>query len=312
MKQCSRIFLLMMLLVANGFTAMAGTVSITPQTHSIEGLSGVSGSMVSNNISYQLGAAYRPGDKIEFSFSSNAFTFTGFPTVINIAPVNHSDPNQALAGLTFGLLVSDAQRVVYRVTNITFPHNNASPPVEHQNATTVDMNLPLSAVNYIPSLLLAADLSVTVSSSTTAGDILDSAGVRTGIVAQAKSQFGAATVTQNFDATIDVSKSLNLFTPNAADTFTWAIANVDITGWLNLATVNASNGTTMTLSGGFTGIKDANFTAGGTVSVDDNTGRVSVRFDGSVASDTLTFTPPGDVALQGQFFNTMFERHYVS
>jgi len=44
--------------------ATAGTVTVTKQVHSVEGLAGVTTTQTSNALSYTLGATYQEGDKL--------------------------------------------------------------------------------------------------------------------------------------------------------------------------------------------------------------------------------------------------------
>ncbi|NQZ12534.1 MAG: hypothetical protein HRT35_35725, partial [Algicola sp.] len=312
MKRYSTPLLFALLIAANCFTALAGTVSVTTHTHSTEGLQGVTANTASNAIIYQLGAAYRQGDKITYTFPNGALVNNSFATVFNMLPINSPNENQAIAGLTFGLLNSDANSVTYRITSLALPNNGATPPVEWQNGSSIGGIMTLGRINYITSSLLNQNITVTVSSQTSAGDILDSAGTRTATVAETRSQFGTAAVTQQLNGIIDVSRSLNLFTPNAADTFTWSITNPDTTGWINLAVINTTVQDLYGTAGKFTGLTDANFTSGGTLTVDTNTAKVRVSYAGQPSTDTITFTAPGGVALQTQNFTSDFIYNYTS
>ncbi|MCJ8269167.1 MAG: hypothetical protein MJK04_07160, partial [Psychrosphaera sp.] len=258
------------------------------------------------------GAAYSVGDKITFTFPNGALTNFAFASVIQMTAINSAVESQAIAGLTMGLLNSDSTSVTYRVTTLRLPNDGATTPIEWQNGSTLGGSFTLGRINYTAASLAISNVTVTVSSQTAGGDILDSAGTRIATVAETRSQFGTASVTQQFDAIVDVSRSLNLFTPNAADTFSWSVTNPDTTGWLNRATVN---NTTMDLygtPGKFTGLTIANFTAGGTLTFIALEAKMNVAFIGEQTTDTLTFTAAGDALLQAQNFNSDIKYTYTS
>ncbi len=313
MKRYSTLVLLILLMAANSFTAMAGNVSVTTQTHSSQGLVGVTANQQSNDINYQLGANYRQGDRITFTFPSDTLVSNTYPTVITMPPVNSPIESQAIAGLTLGILNADANSITYRVLSFTLPHNNDSTsPVEWVLASTIGGVLPLGRIYYTASSVNIGSVTVTVSSITPSNDILDSAGTRFATIAQSRSQFGTATVTQRFDGIVDVSKSLNWFSPHAADTFTWTITNPDSTNWLNKATINT---TTMGLygePGKFSGLTITNFTAGGRITLITTEARIITSLNGEVNTDTVTFTSAGDAALQAQDFTSDFSFDYTS
>ena len=85
MKQLLKKSLLAATIAVTCGSASAGTVSVTKQVHSLEGLTGVTANQTSNAISYTLGAAYREGDKIAFTFTDGALVAASFPEVINIS-----------------------------------------------------------------------------------------------------------------------------------------------------------------------------------------------------------------------------------
>ncbi len=317
MKRYSTPLLFMLFMVANSFTALAGNVSVTTQTHSAQGLQGVTANQSSNDISYQLGAAYREGDKITFTFPNGALSRNGnsFDSVINMLPVNNAVESLAIAGLTMGLLNTDSNSVTYRVTKLTLPHDNNSDVnrrLEWQNGSTLGGTFSIGRILYSSTALVNQNITVTVSSQTVAGDVLDSIGTRTATIAQTRSQFGTAVMTQKLNGVIDVSKSLNRFTPNAADTYTWSITNPDISTWLNRAVVVSTTQDLKGQPGRFTGLTNANFASSGTLSVDPNAAKVSIRFTGQTLTDTLRFTAAGDVALQAQNFNSDIIYNYTS
>ena len=93
MKQLLKTTLLAAAIAATCGNAVAGTVAVVKQVHSTEGLNGVTADQKSNDISYKLGAAYREGDKITFTFPDGALATKGntFDSVINMLPVNNAD-----------------------------------------------------------------------------------------------------------------------------------------------------------------------------------------------------------------------------
>ena len=63
MNQLFKTTLLAAAIAATCGTAVAGTVAVTKQVHSSEGLTGVTANQTSGAITYTLGAAYKEGDK---------------------------------------------------------------------------------------------------------------------------------------------------------------------------------------------------------------------------------------------------------
>lgn len=313
--------------IAAVFGANAGTLTVTEQTHSVEGLAGVTADQTSNSIAYKLGAAYREGDKVTFTFSEGALVATSFPTVINLPPVNSAVEADAIAGLTLGLLNSDANSVTFRVTKLTLPHNDATTPVEYQNGSTLGATLTLGSVKYKVAAL-AAPVVVSVSSQTTAGDILDSAGTRTGNIASAKSQFGTAVIDESFNAVIDVAQSRKSFVGGTNDSMEFTITNPNTLGadkapggtgvnadWLNLATTNTTAATLFGEAGKMTGLAGSNFATGGTNTFTEADAKLAISYTGLVTNDTVVFTPTtGDDAdvLEAQKFTTDVVYNYTS
>lgn len=333
MKQLFKTTLLAGAVAAMCGTANAGTLSVVKQTHSKEGLAGVTDAQKANStvISYKLAAAYREGDKLTFKFSGGlpADATTSFPTVINMPPVNSDKEADAIAGLTLGLLNSTADSVTYRVTKLTLPQNVAKTQ-EYQNGSTLGAVLKLGTnltstpqigVPYLVKALTgdSSSISVTVTSETSVGDVLDNAGTRTAVIAEAKSQFGTAKIGPKFDATIDVASMRKAFVGVTSDSMGWSVSNPDTTGWLNMASVNASKGTVVTLlgeAGKMTGLKAANWsTVGGTRNFTETDSKLVVDYNGMVTNDVITFTPTtGDkaVVLETQSFSSKIEYNYTS
>lgn len=301
--------------IAAVFGANAGTVSVTKQTHSLEGLNGVTATQNSNAISYTLAAAYAVGDKVTFTFPTGALVAAAFPSQVNIGAINSDTPADAIAGMALGLLNSDADSVTYRVTSLSQPTEVTDTSVKYTDRTTIGAVLPLGIVGYTPASVAAAAVTVTVSSQTSVGDNLDSTGTRTATVAEAKTQFGTAAATSVLDGVIDVSAQRKLFTPNGVDSMMWTINNPDTTGWLNLATINATAGTVATLygeAGKMTGLKDTAFSVSGTKVLDAAAASLTVSYNGEKTNDTVTFTAPGDVVLETQKFTTDLVYNYSS
>ena len=107
--------------LCTGSMAVAGTLSVTSQTHSSEGLDGSTATQTSNSISYTLGAAYTESDTITFTFNEDVISNTTFPSSITVSAVDSATSSDAIAGLTMGLLSTDTTSVKYRVTSISQP-----------------------------------------------------------------------------------------------------------------------------------------------------------------------------------------------
>jgi hypothetical protein len=78
MKTPFKTLLLVATIAASCNTAFAGTVAVTKQTHSIEGLTDVITVQASNSITYTLGSAYAVSDSITFTFEADVITNTTF------------------------------------------------------------------------------------------------------------------------------------------------------------------------------------------------------------------------------------------
>jgi len=340
MKQLFKKTLLAATVAATCGAANAGTIAVTKQVHSTEGLAGVTASQTSNNITYTLGATYREGDKLTLTLPTGTLNKTnpsnGFPSVVVMDAINTGDtrPDGAvatdetvIAGLTWGLLNANLDvdvngtmydQVTYRVTALTLPQDAGN--VDIDNGSTVggvigidDDNLVIS---YNPQALLASAVNVTISSQTSSGDILDNTGTRNATVAEAKSQFGAITVGTKFDGVIDVEQSRLMFTTGMTDVMSYTVANPTTTGWLNMATVNSAKASVYGEAGKQTGLKAANWaSAGGTVTYTEASAKVEVAYTTGVTNDTITFTAPAtkdSIVLEAQDFTTDFTYSYTS
>lgn len=308
--------------IAAVFGANAGDVSVAKQVHSTEGLAGVTANQLSADISYKVAAAYAVGDKITFTFPAGALVATTFPSQINVAAVNNATASLAIAGMGLGLLNSDASTVTYRVTTLAQPNNAATTPVDYTDRTTLGANIVLGKVGYTPASILASAVTVTVSSQTSVGDVLDSGSSkgasRTATVAEAKSQFGTAAVGTKFDAVIDVSTARKTFVGSNSDAMALTVTNPDTTGWMNVATVNATAGTMVSVfgeAGKMTGVKVGNWASAGTNTFTEAAAKLAISYNGLVTNDTITFTPPTGTAaivLEAQKFTTDVVYNYVS
>lgn len=299
--------------VAVAFGASAGDVAVTKQVHSKEGLTGVTAGQTSNTISYDLAAAYRDGDKITFTFPDGALVSNGFPSQINVAAVNNAVEADAIAGLALGLLNSTDSSVTYRVTSVTQPTDGLG--TTYTNRTTIGNTLVLGTVQYTPAAVLAGAVTVTVTSQTSVGDVLDSQGTRTATLAESKSQFGTVEVTESFDNVIDVSAMRKSFVGNLTDSMTYEITNPTTTGWLNLASVTETEAVVNGESGKLAGVTSADFTTGGTAVFAEDEAKLTVTYAGLTTTDTITFTAPTGtdaLVLETQDFVTDYVYSYTS
>ncbi len=319
MKKLIKTTLLTAASVVISGTSLASTIAVTEQTHSTEGLEGVTAVQASNSIVVTLGAAYAEGDTISFQFNADVMSNTTFPSQLNVPTVDSATPSEAIAGMALGFLSSDTSNVIYRVTSVTQPDDTPGDGGTNYSAqTTLGAVITLGSVGYTATSVTSGDLTMTVASSTNNGGSLDTNSTAT--LATAKTQFGSATMSAVFDNVIDVSDGRIAFTPAGTDTMSWSITNPATTGWMNLATVNSSNGTVATIngeSGKMASLKTSAFAVagGGTVTFTEASDQVDVSYDGDVTSDTLTFTPPvapDAVALNVQSFTAGMKYNYTS
>jgi hypothetical protein len=337
MKQLFKTTLLAAAVTATCSTAVAGTVAVDKQVHSLEGLAGVTGTQTSGNITYTLGATYQEGDKLTLTFPENTLDKTnpigGFPSVITIPAVDGTDATNSLAGLTWGLLNHSVGKVLdngtvvdtvtYRVTNLALPkHTTTNANID--NGSTLGAVLGAGAntlsISYAPSALLTNDkIEVTVSSETAGGDELDSGGTRTATIAEAKTQFGSATVNSKFEGVINVSASRKSFVSGGADSFGYTVDNPMVTGWLNLATNLTLKANLYGEAGKMSGVKAANFTTGGTATFTEDQAKLAITYASTNnvvdVTETVTFTPPTGtdaIVLEPQDFNADLKYDYTS
>lgn len=317
MKQLFKTTLLATAVAVTCGTAYAGTVAVTKQVHSLEGLTGVTDSQTSANVTYTLAASYREGDKITFELSNASLDVDSLPSVIQLPPVNDAVEANTIAGLTLGLLNSDSTSVTYRVTSLQLPNNGATPAVEWDNGSTVGLvvggGTDKLTFDYSPTVLATTgSVTVTVTSQTSVGDVLDNAGTRTATIAEAKTQFGTAAVTTKLNGVINVSLARQTFVSGNTDAMSYTITNPTTTGWLNVATVDTTNVTLFGEAGKMDNVEAGDWTTGGTKAFTANAAKLAVTYTGMTTNDTFTYTSPVDEVLEAQDFTTDFTYAYTS
>lgn len=298
-------------------TAVAGTVAVTTQIHSTEGLVGVTSTQTSNAITYTLGSAYAGSDQITLTFNEDVLSNTTFPSQITVDAVDSATEEDAIAGMVLGFVDSTSTSATYRVTTVSQPDDTPGDGGTLYNSrTTLGAVVPIGTVNYSPAAILSG-VSVTVTSATSTDGPIDSSGTPTAILAETKTQFGSATVSTVFDAVIDVSAERKVFTPTGSDALGFAITNPDTSGWQNLATLNSTSGLVLTLAGGtgkLAGLKDTDFSSSnsGTFVVSEDASSIVTTYNSTFESDIITFTPPTDVELSTQTFTATVAYNYTS
>lgn len=319
MKKLFKTMILASTLSLGCTTALAGTIAVTLQTHSIEGLVDVTAAQTSESIVYTLGTAYEVGDTITFEFNEDVVTNSTFTTQLTIAATDSATEAAAIAGAVFDLSSTSTTGVTYTLSSITQPDDTPGDGgTSYTDRTTSGAVLTFGTVGYSASAILAANFGVTVSSmDTSAGTVMDNDGTQTTSIAVTQSQFGTATVSTSFDAVIDLSADSKTFTPAGSDSMMVTVTSPATTDWLNLATYNSSNGTVLTISGEegkMTGVLATDFasSSNGTLEFTDSTGVLTASYSGLVESDTFTFTPSGSVALSAQKFTASLTFNYTS
>jgi hypothetical protein len=272
--------------------AFSGTVDIRKQTVSLEGREGVTSTLQhSNSISYSLGASYNVDDKVTFAFTEGALSSATFPSSL------------ITTNLDLELVSDEDSSATYKVTTA--------------RADSIGDVIYFPAVEYTVASVLAGDIGVTVYSETAAGVPLDSQGTRTVLIAEAKSQFGGATVSSLFDNVINNDADSTVFVTETFDTLTWAATNPETIGWMNMAWVE---GTVVVLQGEpgkMSGLSVDDFSAaGGTLSFDAEQAKLSVSYDGMMSWDSsdvdILFTPSGTSTLEDQAFKIDVIYNYLS
>jgi hypothetical protein len=299
--------------------SVAGTLSVTEQIHSKEGLTGVTAAQTSNSIAYTLGAGLGVGDKVIFTFNADVIANTTFTTEINIAAVDSATADNAIAGLALRFVSIGDTAVNYRVTSVTQPDDTPGDGgTAYTDRTTIGAVVTLGMVGYTATSLSSGDLTVSVVSEANDGSALDSASAAT--LATTKTQFGSGSVSTLFDNVIDVSAARKQFTSTGSDSIAWHISNPTTTDWMNLATISTTAGTVATLNGEtskMTGIKATDFSIGGTGTLvfTENASQLAVTYGGMLTTDTVVFSPPTDtdaVVLSSQAFTTDLVYNYTS
>lgn len=289
------------IIIGASHAASAGTVVVAKQTHSQEGLIGVTANQTSNSIEYVVGADYAIDDVVTFTFPSGALISPSFP-----------DPIAVGAG-SLALDSSSPDSATYRVTA----------------GISADDTIAFGRIGYRTAAVMAGALTVTVSSYTAAGEVLDLTGIRTAVVAEVKSQFGRVEISSEnvdgedvfsvFDGVIQNDTGQDGISFATADTvLTWEAINPTTTGWLNLATVFNTNVTISGQAGKMTGLGFSDFitTTANTKIFSEAHAQLSLAYNGMVPSggapESLTFTPPGDVVLEEQSFKFSFSYYFQS
>jgi len=342
MKQLFKTSLLAATIAATCGTAFAGEVTVTTQTHSKEGLLGLTVQQTSNAITYEMGAGYLPGDKITFTFPEDSVVLGTFPTTLSL-PATDGDNDtaggdgvDAIAGVALGQSGSTSNSVTYRVLSVTQPQTTllydaegnldvTGNPKTYTAESSLGNVVDLGAIGYVAASLLDADVTVTVSAKDAIGDIIDNSAdsKNTGIIATAKSQFGSITVGVTpedaadpanhdtvkgdmFDGTIDVGSARTNFISGNTDMVDYVVSTVDTTGWLNLATVDDTVITLWGDTGKMTDLDETNFSTGrgATEAFTEAEAKLVLTYTGMVTNDTVTFTadPSDNVVLQEQSF----------
>jgi len=293
MRKILKIGLLFATITATANVVMAGTVAVEKQTHSIEGLNGVTATQTSNSISYTLAAEYSQNDTITFDFTNTALSCDSLSDPINSTHANFS--------LAKGTCTNSS--VTYTVSG------------GHSGDTTGAV-VTLGAIGYKVDGLIANDLTVTVSSQDTNGAI-DTTGTLVATIAEAKSQFvNGATISPKFDNLIDVAASRQTFLTVNTDTLTWTVSKPDTTDWLNLATIDNTI-VTLTGSGQMSGNDVSQFTSSpaAQLSFDVNNAQLSATFTGDNSTVTLAFETAdvsSSVVLEAQNFTLSSSYDYTS
>ncbi|PCK06491.1 MAG: hypothetical protein COA42_17275 [Alteromonadaceae bacterium] len=279
-------------------SAMAGTLSVIKQTHSQQGLVGVSSPQRSENITYTVEAEYSIDDTITFTFSDGSI-LQPIPTGLTATAGNPDN-----SGFSLELVNSDPGAFTYRVSAIAPSTTNS----------TVGASIAFGAISFSTSAILSQPLFLTVSSQTADGESMDVDGTRTATVAETKSQFGSLVLSSSFDNIIDNNEGSDStsFTDGDTDTITWVEFVPFTLGWLNLATVMSTSVTIEGDPGSMTEFGNANFSAAGTQSFNPSTSAWTTTYNGMSLNDTMTFTTAGTAALVAQHFRMSLAYNYSS
>lgn len=288
-------------------SAYAGDTMVDTTTFSLEGTS-VAADSNSASISYLTAAAYTLQDTVTFTFTAGALAnTTSFPAEINVPAVD--TVGAELAGMTLGFLNTSSNSVTYRVTNIDQPTGFVTADASTLGQTIVLGTAPLNGAS-----IAAGDVSVTVSSATSLGLVLDngsSAGnSRTAQLTEVKSQFGTMSVSADFDAVVDVEADRKAFESGVTDEATYVISTVDTTDWENVADVVT---TTVVLSADIEDADVVSTAAASTITYDAADNEVTIIYDAEITTDTITITPTAGasaVVLEAQDFDLQASYEY--
>jgi len=321
MKQLFKTTLLAAAVAATCGTAVAGTVAVTKQIHSQEGLQGVTAAQASNDITYTLGAAYQEGDKITLTFPADTLDkddpIGGFPGSLVTDPVTGEH-----AGLTLGLLNhgvgTDADFVTYRVTNI----QPSSDDIGSTVGAVIGSGDDKFNISYDAAKLLSAAVTVEFSSETAVGDVLDAGGTRTATIAEAKTQFATtATALAKFSNVIDVANARMTFANDSmgnavtTDALQFSINNPDSSAFLNAVKSASLKVNIYGEAGKMDGLAATDFTSSGTETFTEETAQLALTFANAGTNDIdeiVSFVNPGDVVLEPQSFTGDLTYEYVS
>ena len=273
--------------------AVAGDVLNSPLTYSSEGLQTLApgAEKTIESLTYELGANYIASDEITITFTpAGALAETQFEgTVV-------ADGDEKGNSITFSLLDQTADSATYRVTAVTDNYDTTE--------TVVDFGAALLNVSSI----LAGDVSVTYSSIKAGSDATfdeGSEGSNTGVLADSESQITAITVTNEFDAVIDVDYGRTEFTGEGLeDSMTFEIENnTDLEDSADFT--NSSVVFELQMTG-----EDMMITSDSEMfhhsEVDGDI--VSIYYNGAVTTDTITVTTsPDSSALIAQEFSVSAE-----
>jgi hypothetical protein len=307
MRKILKSILLLTAIAPSSGLVNAGTVAVIKQIHSAQGIGAGTTPQASNSISYTLGAAYTPGDKITFTFSDE---LSSIPSQIVVPAIDDASPSYAIAGLELGLLNLSSNQVTYRVTGVIQPTMPGGGSYTSQ--TTLGALVILGQIDYNVALLLNSALTLTVSSSTTVGEVFDSGGIPNATVAQAMSQFGSATLSKTFNNIIDVEKNRQEFTTGVSDSLSWSANSPDTSGWLNLASVTRTALTLYGEAGKMTGLDSNNFTSpGASLTLEPAAAKLTASVPGEAKTVSVQFNAPGDVVLESQGFTFEAEYNYT-
>ncbi len=228
--------------------------------------------VTSGAISVMIEAEYAVGDVVTLAVSGSAIE-SGFPTSVIVLCADNTN-----SGITFGLLSSDADGAVYRVTEL-----DAGTCVNA--TTTVDVVVPFTAGLQMnaEAVDLANTITVGFSAETGTGLGLDTAGglARSGDLIVTGSEY-AVSVPTPFDGVIDVENNRETFEGfNPVDWTVWQVLPQQVpTGGVDAATFSGFGPSSQEVSvaGDWSFIQD---TDAGTADIQANPGVVATSCVGA-------------------------------